>query len=68
MSDTTEAADRRVPGPSPTLDGVRRQLKGLVEPAETALASAFAELFLAKAPPEFLREQSTDALAHVVLV
>ena len=49
------------------MDGVCRQLEGLVEPAETALVSAFAELFLAKAPPEFLREQSTDALAHVVL-
>ena len=67
MSDTTEAAVRRVPRPSPTLDGVCRQLEGLVEPAETALASSFAELFLAKAPPEFLQEQSTDALAHVVL-
>ena len=67
MSDTIEAAVQRVPGPSPTLDGVCRQLKGLVEPAETALASSFAELFLAKAPPEFLHEQSTDALAHVVL-
>ena len=67
MSDTTEAAVRRLPGPSPTLDGVRRQLKGLVEPAETALAGSFADLFLAKAPPEFLHEQSTDALAHMVL-
>ena len=38
-----------------------------MEPGQTALARSFAELFLAKAPPEYLHEQSTDALAHVVL-
>ena len=67
MSDTTQAPVRPVQGPSPTLDGVSRQLEGLVEPSETALVRVFAELFLAKAPTEFLHEQSTDALAHVVL-
>ena len=31
------------------------------------VAVSFAEIFLAKVPPKFLHEQSTDVLAHVVL-
>ena len=44
----------------PTAEGTRGACR------DRPLASAFAELFLARAPPEFLQEQSTDALAHVV--
>ncbi|HSG09386.1 MAG TPA: NAD-glutamate dehydrogenase domain-containing protein [Longimicrobiales bacterium] len=67
MSDTTESAARRLRQGSPTVDAVCRQLERQVDPSEVALVLEFAEIFLAKAPSEFIHERSTDALAHLVL-
>jgi glutamate dehydrogenase len=67
MSDTTALAVRRLRQDSPTVDAVCRQLEHEVEPAEAALVVSFAEIFFSKAPPELLRERSTDSLAHMAL-
>jgi glutamate dehydrogenase len=67
MSDTTQAAAKRVRRDSPTVDAVCRQLERQLGAGEADLAIAFAEIFFSKAPPDFLHERSTDALAHLVL-
>ncbi len=67
MSDTTEAAVKRIRKDSPTVDAVCRQLEREVDPAEAPLLVAFAEIFFSKATPDFLHERSTDALAHLAL-
>ena len=67
MSDTTERAVLPVSRDSPTADAVCRQLEELAAPGEAILVIPFAAAFLGRAPPEFLRERSTDALAHLVL-
>ncbi len=67
MSDITEAATRRLRQDSPTVDAVCRQVEREVGSGESALAAAFAELFFAKASPEFLHERSVDALTHLAL-
>jgi len=67
MSDTTALAVRRLRQDSPTVDAVCRQLEHEVEPSEAALVVSFAEIFFSKAPPELLRERSTDSLAHMAL-
>ena len=67
MSDTTESAVRRLRQDSPTVDAVCRQLEHQVDHSEASLVVAFAEIFLSKAPSEFLQERSTDALAHLAL-
>ncbi|HZD04290.1 MAG TPA: hypothetical protein VE173_05210, partial [Longimicrobiales bacterium] len=67
MSDTTEAAVRRLRESSPTVDAVCRQLERQVDPDEADLVAHFAEILFSKAPPEFLHERSTDALAHMAL-
>jgi glutamate dehydrogenase len=67
MSDTTESAARRLRQDSPTVDAVCRQLEHSVDASEAALVVGFAEIFFSKAPPDFLHERSTDALAHLAL-
>jgi glutamate dehydrogenase len=67
MSDTTATAVRRLRQDSPTVDAVCRQLERQVPSPEAALVVAFAELLFSKATPEFLRERSTDDLAHMAL-
>ena len=67
MSDITEAAIRRLRQDSPTVDAVCRQVEREVGSGESALAVAFAELFFAKASPEFLHERSVDTLTHLAL-
>ncbi len=67
MSDTTEAAVRRLRKDSPIVDAVCRQLERQVDPADCGRVVAFAEIFFSKAPPELLHERSTDALAHMTL-
>lgn len=67
MSDTTASAARRLRQDSPTVDAVCRQLERQVDSSEAALVVGFAEIFFSKAPPEFLHERSTDALAHLAL-
>ncbi|NNF39042.1 MAG: hypothetical protein HKN71_10270, partial [Gemmatimonadetes bacterium] len=64
MSDTTEAAVRRIREDSPTVDAVCRQLGR--EGDDGPLQVAFAEIFLSKATHDFLRGRSTDALARLV--
>ena len=49
------------------MDAVCRQLERQVEPFEASLVVSFAEILFSKATPEFLRERSTDALAHMAL-
>lgn len=67
MSDTTEAAVKRIRKDSPTVDAVCRQLEREVGSEEAPLVVAFAEIFFSKATPDFLHERSTDALAHLAL-
>jgi glutamate dehydrogenase len=67
MSDTSQAAVKRVRRDSPTVDAVCRQLERRVDADERTLVVDFAEIFLSKATPDFLHERSTDALAHLVL-
>ncbi len=67
MSDTSETAVRRLRQDSPTVDAVCRQIERHVDPSEGELAVDFAEIFFSKAPPELLRERSTDALTHMAL-
>jgi glutamate dehydrogenase len=66
MSDTTEAAVRRIREDSPTVDAVCRQLGREGEGEQAPLRVAFAEVFLSKATHDFLRGRSTDALAQLV--
>ncbi|MBW3534153.1 MAG: NAD-glutamate dehydrogenase, partial [Gemmatimonadetes bacterium] len=67
MSDTTEAAVKRLRKDSPIVDAVCRQLERQVDPAEADRVVAFAEIFFSKAPPDLLHERSTDALGHMAL-
>ncbi len=67
MSDTSETAVRHLRQNSPTVDAVCRQIERHVDSSEVGLAVAFAEIFFSKAPPELLRERSTDALTHMAL-
>ena len=67
MSDTTEAAVRRIRKDSPTVDAVCRQLEREVEPEEAPRVVAFAEILFSKATPDFLHERSTDALTHLAV-
>jgi len=67
MSDTSQAVVRRLRQDSPTVDAACRQLERQVEPAEADLVVDFAEIFFSKASPDFLRERSIDALAHMAL-
>ncbi|MBT8337009.1 MAG: NAD-glutamate dehydrogenase, partial [Gemmatimonadetes bacterium] len=66
MSDTTEAAVRRIREDSPTVDAVCRQLGREGDGDDGPLQVAFAEIFLSKATHDFLRGRSTDALAQLV--
>ncbi len=67
MSDTTQAAVRRVREDSPIVDAVCQQIQREAEPEVAELAVEFAGLFFSKAPPDVLQERSTDALAHMAL-
>ena len=67
MSDTSEATIRRLRQDSSTVDAVCRQLERQVPPEEAEVVIAFAEIFLLRAPREFLQERSSDALARMVL-
>ncbi|MEK9500033.1 NAD-glutamate dehydrogenase [Gaopeijia maritima] len=67
MSDTTEAAVRRIRQDSPTVDAVCRQLEAAVDGPDAPQVVAFAEIFFSKATADFINERSTDALAKLVL-
>jgi len=67
MSDTSQARVQRIREESPIVAAICSQLERQLPPDEASLVVAFAEIFLSKAPPEFLGERSTDALAATVL-
>ena len=67
MSDTSEAAVKRLRQDSPTIDTVCRLVESLADPDEASLAHDFAEILLSKASHELLESRSTDALAHMAL-
>ena len=67
MSDTTEEAVREVRESSPIVEAACRQIRRQADPEIAELAEEFTGLFFSKAPPEFLRERSTDALARMAL-
>ena len=66
MSDTTEAAARQIRADSPTVDAVCRQLSHPTDGTDPEALVAFAEIFFSKAPPDFVKARSPDALAHLV--
>ena len=66
MSDTTEAAARQIRADSPTVDAVCRQLSHPTDGTDPEALVAFAEIFFSKAPPDFVKARSPDALTHLV--
>jgi glutamate dehydrogenase len=67
MSDTTEAAVKKLRQEAQELEAVAREIQRLVGEEEAELAISFADLFFSKAPPGFLRERSTSVLARIAL-
>lgn len=67
MSDTTEAAVRRIRQDSSIVDSVCRLLEAEVDAAEAPLVTTFGELFLSKATSDFLTERTPETLASLVL-
>ena len=67
MSNTSGATVRRIREGFPTIDAVCRQLERQVDPTEAESVVAFAEIFLSKAPKQFLQARSADTHAHVTL-
>ena len=67
MSHTSDEVVRRLRDESPTIDAVCRQLERLLDPNEVEPGVAFAEIFLSRAPKEFLHTRSADVLAHIAL-
>ncbi len=67
MSDTTETAVRRLREDSPIVDVVCARLRDAVDPSDADFAVAFAEIFLSKAPPDFISERSEQDLSAAVL-
>ncbi len=67
MSDINDTAAGRLRDESPTIDAVCRQLERQVAPELAEIVVDFAELFLSKAPTDFLHQRSSDALARMVL-
>ncbi len=63
MSDTTEAAVSRVRQDSPVVDAACRLLEDFDDAGHLV---EFAQIFLSKAPADFLDERSPEQLAHLV--
>jgi glutamate dehydrogenase len=66
MSDTTETATRRLRD-DPVIDAVCREVEAAVGSPESTLAVRFAELFLARAAPDLLRQRTTAGLTRMIL-
>ncbi|HSG47375.1 MAG TPA: NAD-glutamate dehydrogenase [Longimicrobiales bacterium] len=66
MSDTTEAAAKKIRAESPIVDAVCRQLAHQARGSQVEALVSFAEIFFSKAPPSFLKGRSPDTLAHLV--
>jgi glutamate dehydrogenase len=67
MSDTMDAASRRIREASPTLDAVRASLRADVDDADAELLLDFARLFLSRAPEELLHQRDVAGLAAMTL-
>ncbi len=67
MSDTTEAAERRVGHDVSSIEAICRFVEERAAPGEEERARAFAEIFLKRAPEELLRRRSEDGLAAMTL-
>jgi glutamate dehydrogenase len=65
MSDTTEAAVKRVRHESPIADEACRFLDSLLDPGEPRTGVAFAEIFFSKASRDFLSKRTAEELARV---
>ena len=66
MSDTTEAAAKKIRAESPIVDAVCRQLAHQARGDQADALVSFAEIFFSKAPPSFMKGRSPDTLAHLV--
>ena len=67
MSDTTETAGSRIREESAATDAICECVGLLVAGDDTRLAVDFAQIFLSKAPSEFLTGRRKEELAHLVL-
>jgi glutamate dehydrogenase len=67
MSDTTEAADRRLRHEVPSIATVARIASHRVDPSEADRIADFTEIFLARAPDDLLRERSVEDLAAMTI-
>ena len=67
MSDTTEAADRRLRHGSPTVDTIRRLLTERIGQGDGQLLLDFADIFLSRTPDDLLRERTAQDLGALVL-
>ena len=67
MSDTTEAAARRLRQDSPTIDTVRRLLRDRVDGADADPLADFAQILLSRAPEDLLSHRSSSDLAAMTL-
>jgi len=67
MSDTTEAADRRLRHDVPTVETVSELAADRATSDEAALVGSFTELFLSRAPEGLLRQRTADDLASMSL-
>jgi len=65
MSDTTQAAVRQIREDSPTVNAVCQQIERRADREIAELCGLFAGIFFSKAPPNLLKERSTDALARM---
>ena len=66
MSDTTQAAVHRARAAVPEVSDICDRVSQAVDPDEAQLAARFAELFLAKAPPEFIRARTEEQCASLI--
>ncbi len=67
MSDTSDLAVSRLRTEHSPFEAIARELERMVEPERSELVVRFAELFFSKAPPGFLEERSSQALARMSL-
>ena len=65
MSDTTEAAVKRVRHESPIVDEACRFLDNMLEPGDPRTLTSFAEIFFSKASSDFLSQRTSEELARV---
>ena len=67
MSDTSDAGLSRLHTNHSPFEAIQREMERMVPAEEADLVIRFAELFFSKAPPGFLEERSSQALARMAL-